>query len=86
MSSFSTACKRVGVKWVTPTIWKVPLQNEISEEAKHDVPKLFHRKLPLELAGELKIMSRYERVFKSLETVGILSKPLKVPGGAVGPS
>jgi hypothetical protein len=35
---------------------------------------------------ETKIMSRYERIFRSLETDGIFVKLSKIPGGAVGES
>ena len=43
-----------------------------------------HRKLAVELTSKLKTMSRYERVFRSLETDGIFVKLSKIPGGAVG--
>ena len=46
----------------------------------------FHRKLALELEGVAKIMSRYERVSKSLSRAGMLVKLSKIPGGGVGPS
>jgi hypothetical protein len=45
-----------------------------------------HRKPALELMSKIKNMSRYERVFRSLETDGIFVKLSKTPGGAVGPS
>jgi hypothetical protein len=45
-----------------------------------------HRKPALELRLATKNMSRYERVFRSLETDGIFVKLSKMPGGAVGAS
>jgi hypothetical protein len=45
-----------------------------------------HRKSALELRLTVKNRSRYERVFRSLETDGISVKLSKVPGGAVGAS
>ena len=43
-----------------------------------------HRKSALALALKLKIMSRYERVFRSIEIDAIFVKLSKIPGGAVG--
>jgi hypothetical protein len=43
-----------------------------------------HRKLAVLLALELKIMSTYERVFRSLETDGIFTKLSKIPRGVIG--
>ena len=43
-----------------------------------------HRKPALELVVATENMSRYERVFRSLETDGISVKLSKMPGGAAG--
>jgi hypothetical protein len=48
--------------------------------------KVNHRKAVGGPVLETKIMSRYERVFRSLETDGIFVKLSKIPGGAVGRS
>ena len=49
-------------------------------------PEVTHRKPAVELVSALKIISTYERVFRSLELDGIFVKLSKVPGGGVGPS
>jgi hypothetical protein len=43
-----------------------------------------HRKPAVPLEVELKIMSTYDRVFRSLEMDGIFMKLSKIPDGAVG--
>ena len=48
--------------------------------------KQFHRNPAVPLEGALKIMSTYERVFRSLDTDGMFVNLSKMPGGGVGES
>lgn len=86
VNSVSTAFKRVSLKWLTPSIFQDPLQVKVNEETKRRVLEWSHRNPAEELDGILKIMSGYERVFRSLRTDGMFVKLSKTPGGGVGPS
>ena len=86
VSSSSTAFKRVSLKWLTPSICQEPLQQSVSQCTKRGILKLSHRRPAVELVGTLKTISRYGRVFRSLEMDGMLVKFSRVPGGGVGPS
>ena len=70
--------------------WKHLEGTAIEEDQQTDdqatCSEMNHRKPPPELASKVMIMSRYERVFTSLDTDGILVKLSKIPGGTVGPS
>ena len=59
----------------------------IEEDQRRDhiaSSEMNHRKSAVAFVLETKNMSRYERVFRSLEADGIFVRLSKIPGGAVG--